>query len=212
MNITSSNYSNCNIQTPNVFMFRQDVQPKKNDGYVYLNPSAMQSKFALDFKPLINKHANSCPKIQYVSPDPRLISASHGGQRLTLDNPPIDGKIYLEELSTNKSLDNYGKYYSTYSDINAGNITYYINNSMKDPLFKPIFSIPARLTGTLYKDPMGSFRIQYDRESLNYDPINSDNNYYNGGLSWLQDSQEYREDLISKQMNKRNEQQFEYRW
>jgi len=165
----------------------------------------MQSKFALDFKP------NS--SFQYYSSDPRLISASHGGQSLTLDNPPIDGKIYLDELSTNKNLDNYGKYYSTYSDINAGNITYYIDNSIKDPLFKPIFSIPARLTSTLYEDPMGSIKPQYDRQPLNYyDPINSDKNDYKGNLPWLQDTQEYREDIISKQMNKHNEQRFDYRW
>jgi hypothetical protein len=195
--------SNCNIQTPS--MFHQEVQPKKNDGYIYLNPSAMQSKSAFDFKPFINKQDSFCSKLQYSSADPRLISASHGGQRLTFGNPPIDDKNYLDELS----LDNYGKNYNTYSDINAGNITYYINNSIKDPLFKPIFSIPSRLTSTFYKDPMGSIKPQYYRQPLNYyDPINSDKKYYNGGLSWLEDSQEHREDILSKQMNKINEQRF----
>ena len=194
---------NCNIQSPS--MFHQEVQPKKNDGYIYLNPSVIQSKLALDFKPFINKHDRFCPKLQYSSADPRLISASHGGQRLTFDNPPIDDKNYLDEFT----LGNYGKNYSTYSDINAGNITYYIDNSIKYPLFKPIFSIPARSTRTLYKDPMGTFKAQYNRQSFWDDPINSDKNYYKEGLSWLQDSQEHREDIISKQMNKINEQRFE---
>ena len=59
---------------------------------------------------------------------------------------------------------------------------------------------------------MGSVKQQYDRQPLNYyDPINSDKNYYKGGLSWLQDTQEHREDILSKQMNKINEQRFEYR-
>lgn len=198
---------NCNIQSPS--MFRQDIQPKKNDGYIYLNPSAIQSKLALDFKPFINKHDSFCSKIQYFSPDPRLISASHGGQRLTFGNPPIDDKNYLDEFT----LGNYGKNYNTYSDINAGNITYYIDNSIKDPLFKPIFSIPARSTGAFYKDPMGSVKAQYDRQSLNYyDPINSGKKYYKEGLSWLHDSQEHREDLLSKQMNKKNQERFECTW
>ena len=203
MNSTSCN---CNIQSPT--MFHQNIQPKRNDGYIYLNPSAMQNKFAVDFKPFINKHDSSCPKIQYFSADPRLISASHGGQRLTFDNSPIDDKNHLDEFT----LGNYGKNYNTYSDINAGNITYYIDNSIEYPLFKPIFSISARSTSTLYKDPMGSVKQQYDRQPLNYyDPLNSDKNYYKGGLSWLQDTQEHREDILSKQMNKINEQRFEYR-
>lgn len=192
---------NCNIQNANVF--------KKKDGYIYLNPSAIQSKIASDFKPFITKQDSSCPKIQYSSADPRLISASHGGQRLTFGNPPIDDRNYLDEFTLGK----YGKNYNTYSDINAGNITYYIDNSIKYPLFKPIFSIPARSTSTLYKDPMGSVKAQYDRQSLNYyDPINSEKNYYKEGLSWLHDSQEHREDLLSKQMNKINEQRFESRY
>ena len=184
-------------------LFLSEIQPKKNEGYVYLNPQALISKYATDFKINIEN--------QWVGQDPKLISGARGGH-LILDRPPIDGSIPLDKIATDKSLDNYGKSYKTYSDIKAGHITYYVDKSIKDPFFDPIYTIPAHITGELYKDPMDSFKSQYERHFLNRDPINSVNCSYNGCLSWIQDSQEHREDIISKQMRKHNEQRWQNRW
>ena len=184
-------------------LFLSKNQPEKNKGYTVLNPNALLNKYATDFKFINN---------QYVCQDPKLISNSRGDQVLTLDRPPIDGSIPLDQISSHKSLENYGKKYRTYSDINAGHITYYIDKSIQDPFFEPIFTIPANVTGELYKDPMDSFKPQYERHFLKKDPINSTSCSYNGCLSWIEDSQEHREDLISRQMRKHNEQRWESRW
>lgn len=204
---TNMSIENCKIpyqlNNESRIMFLSDNQPKKNEGYVYLNPQALLNKYATDFK--INSEN------QWVSQDPKLISGSRG-DHLILDRPPIDGTIPLDQILTDKSLDNYGKSYKTYSDINAGHITYYIDNSIKDPFFKPIYSIPTHITGELYKDPMDSLKPQYERHFCFRDPINSQNCSYNGSLSWIQDSQEHREDLISKQMRKHNEQRWQNIW
>jgi hypothetical protein len=209
---TNMSIRNCkipkNFDAHNKMLFRDGIEPVKKNGYSYLNPYAMESKYATDFFPV-----QSFSKVQYRSNDPRLISASHGGDRLTLDNPPIDSKIDLDKIYTDKNLTNYGKSYNTYSDINAGQITYYIDKSIQDPFFSPLFSTPIRSQGILYRDPMGSLKAHYEREPLiSNDPINTDKKYYKGGLSWIEDSQEHREDLLSKQMSKHNWERWAPRW
>jgi hypothetical protein len=60
---------------------------------------------------------------------------------------------------------------------------------------------------------MGSLKAHYEREPLiSNDPINTDKKYYKGGLSWIEDSQEHREDLLSKQMSKHNWERWAPRW
>ena len=209
---TNMSIRSCEIprifDTHNKMLFKDGIEPKKENGYIYLNPSAMQSQYATDFFPV-----QSSSKVQYRSNDPRLISASRGGDRLTLDNPPIDSEISLDKIYTDKNLNNYGKSYKSYSDINAGHITYYIDKSIRDPFFGPVYSNPSLTTGMLYRDPMGAFRPQYERYPIDTsDQINSKKCSYNGGLSWIEDSQEHREDIISKQMRKHNEQRWEPRW
>ena len=214
---TNMSIRNCKIprvlDTHDRMLFRYDIEPKKDHGYVYLNPLALQTKYATDFFPVQCLGQQSCSKVQYKSNDPRLISATRGGDVLTLDNPPIDSKISINKIYTDKNLDNYGKSYRTYSDINAGQITYYIDKSIQDPFFTPLFSTPISSQGILYRDPMGALKPQYEREPLHpRDPINSNKDYYKGGLSWIEDSQEHREDLLSKQMRKHNEQRWAPRW
>ena len=51
---------------------------------------------------------------------------------------------------------------------------------------------------------MGSFRPQYER-------VQKENNNL-GQLTWIQDSNEWREDLIARQQRKRNETEYEPKW
>ena len=185
--------------------FRERVEPKKQNGFTILNPEALISKYADDFYPIDYGR-------RWGSRDPKLFSASHD-QVLTFDCPPIEGRIPLEKISTDNSLNGYGKNYRTYSDINAGHITYYIDKSIEDPFFEPLYANKALSSGELYKDPMGGIKPQYERRLLvQNDPINMDRSSYNGCLSWMEDSQEHREDLLSKQMRKYNQQRWEPRW
>ena len=187
--------------------FRERNEPKKQNeiNISILNPQALNNKYANDFYPIDSGK-------RFGSRDPKLFSASHE-QFLTLDQPPIDGRIPIEKIYTDTSLNGYGKNYSTYSDINAGHITYYIDKSIEDPFFEPLYTNKIVSSGELYKDPMGGIKPQYERRLITQnDPINMDRSSYNGCLSWIEDTQEHREDLLSKQMRKYNQQRWEPRW
>lgn len=212
---TNLSFKNCD--TPKMFEcynqkpFSVDIQPKSDYGYINLNPTAMSNAYSKDFY-RIECPNNACSEVQYTNKDPRLISVAHGGQMLTLDRPPTDKTPKLSDISTDTDLNGYGQKYRTYSDIKGGNIIYYIDKSIQDPFFSPLFSAPARVYGTIYRDPMGSIKPQYYRDSLERDPINNNKDSYDCGLSWMRDSQEHRQDLLARQMYKRNQEKWESRW
>ena len=188
------------------------IQPTQKSGYTILNPQVTTDNYAPGFR---TSHCNvpGCPKTQYVSNDPRLISSLHNGQVLHLDRPPTDGAVPINETMTDTSLDGYGQNYKSYSDINAGYITYYVDKSMEDPYYLPLFGTSASTQSVLYKDPMGSFKPEYTRTPLtSTNPVGPTRSHYQGCLSWIEDSTNHREDLLSKQMSKINEQRWEPRW
>jgi len=207
---TQANYSNTtegiptnssllNCQTPAMFecyknkLFRSDIEPRNENGYNLINPSVIED--------------NNSPNVV----DTRLISSLHGGQIMNLDRNPKNSGLNLNEIY-DSNLTNYGQRYGTYSNIDAGQILYYINKSHQDPFYSPVFSNSAQIDGYLYKDPMGSIKPEYNRVPLNhYDPFESRDNY-DGTLSWIADSQEHRENLMASQMSKFNEQKWTSRW
>ena len=127
-----TNMSIRNCETSDMFEcydrkpFRFDIEPKNEHGYVNINPVVMRGKYADGFQRIDCPGNTSCPKVQYASKDPRLISVAHGGQVLTLDRPPADSTPDLTRISTDTSLDRYGQGYRTYSDIDGGHIMYFI--------------------------------------------------------------------------------------
>jgi hypothetical protein len=214
-----SNMSIVNCEIPamydcyNNLSLGSDIQPQDNHGYTMLNPKVFDHQYSNDFQSINCSRGQGCPKVQYASKDPRLISASHSGQVLTLDRPPITNTIKLKDVAQDKTLDKYGQGYSTYSNINAGQIVYYINKAQEDAFFLPNFTIPARVYKNLHKDPMGAILTEYNRVPLkSTNPLNTEKNTYEGGLSWIQDSVEHREDLMSRQMGPQLEQRWGSRW
>lgn len=194
--------------------FRADIEPRIKQGYTNLNPQVMTQQFARDFHPTSCKErAGCCPEVQWASMDPRLVSASHSGQVQTLDRPPITGDMPLCEVAHSKLLDKFGQNYKTYSDVNAGQVAYYTDASIEDPYFSPNFVTSSLATGTLYKDPMGALKPSYKRTPLtDNDPMGPERDNYEGCLSWMEDSLSHRQDLMSKQMHRRNEQRWMPRW
>jgi hypothetical protein len=197
------------------------MEPKKFRGQRFdtLNPEAMQQKYAKEFYPKPNTipctktpETKGCSKVLYSSIDPRLIDVPRG-MRVNLDVPPIDSTVHLNEVYTKPELAKYGQGYRSYSDINAGQITYYVDKSIQDPLFNPNFTIPAKVDATLLQDPMSAMKPQYNRTPLfASDHLDTKRVGYNGGLSWMEDSLEWREDLMARQMRKRNQERWEPRW
>lgn len=191
-------------------VFRSDIEPRNNKGHLILNPQLTTSKLAKDFV------VNVCPVTgcnkSFTSNDPRLSRATHGGQSLTLDTPPLDSSVVLSDINTDETLRKYGQHYTNYSDINAGQITYYVNKERQDPFYEPVFSTPSSTVGVMYRDPMGAMKPQYERRAKNATQPCGDTDCYPDCLSWIEDSQTHREDLMASQMRKHNEQRYEPRW
>ena len=194
----------------NSIKFKEQIEPRNIHGYTNLNPDAIADQYDDSFTRVFCEKNN---RVVYGSNDPRLISAAHNGQILALDKPPIDGQIKLEDIYTDPKLKNYGAKYNSYSDVNAGDITYYIDKSIEDAFYKPIYENNAFDTGYLWKDPMGAYKPQYERVPVIWDNVlDTKRNRYRGGLSWIEDSNESREDLMARQQLKNNQQKYSARW
>ena len=138
---TNMSVRNCKFTggSDSSFVFREDVEPRAPPvkGYTNINPQVMTEQYAKDFQKIRCPHnLSTCKNPQFASLDPRLISVQHSGQVLTLDKPPVDGAMRLSQIAQDKKLDNWGKNYKSYSDIQAGDIMYYINKSQEDPLLE----------------------------------------------------------------------------
>jgi hypothetical protein len=106
----------------------------------------------------------------------------------------------------------YGKKYNDYSDVKAGQIVYYIDKSIEDANYLPVYTNNAYVKGVMYKDPMDGMNPQYIRTPvIKTDLLDTKNNKTNQ-LSWIRDSLESREDLINLQQQKYNKQKYSSRW
>lgn len=124
------------------------------------------------------------------SADPRLYDTIRG-EHYTLDRPPVDNSLKMKDVY-NKSLLRYGTNYTSYSDITAGDITYYINNTQLSPFTNPTFSVNINSTRT---DPMETVNQEVERfQTIPYAPIPFSKSPC---LSWIRDTTSQREDLIS---------------
>lgn len=190
---------------------RKDIEPNpSNKGYELLNPRVYTDNFAPEFQKITCEGIKGCKEV-YASPDPGLIDVPRG-MVVPLDRPPIVNGVKMKDVYDKKYTD-WGKNYSTYTDIKEGQIMYYISNSIKDPFFNPNFVSSATTKGDLWKDPMGAMKPQYNRYPIKCnDPIRSKKDNYEYGLSWMDDSLGHRQDIMGLQMRKMNEQRWSNRW
>jgi hypothetical protein len=122
-----------------------------------------------------------------------------------LDKPAEVGSVDMDLVS---SLDNsnYGSIYRTYSDIKNGQIAYYVDPSISQPFFSPVYTLSSYVDKTIFKDPMDSIKPEYIKT-----PITTTLN----SVSSLQDTRDalsFREDLMSKQQNLYNRTSWTNRW
>jgi hypothetical protein len=183
------------------------VDPNFGESKIQINHIG-NDRYSKDFTPHRGNDNTSCSDLQWISPDPRLISSVRNGQVLTLDKPPTTSSIKLDTIAMDTNLDGYGQNYNSYKDMNAGDITYN-SHSNKNPFFVPIFTLPAEFNRSSFIDPMGSMKPQYIRTPVvkeNY--IGPVRNNYVGGLSWIEDSMSHREDLMTSQMTRSNQERW----
>jgi hypothetical protein len=204
---TTPKYYSCG----NNLEFSSKVGPSDKLGINKLNPQVYSSNRAHDFEKTICK--GSYCETSYRTGDPRLYNPIRWTS-LELDHPPLSGTIPLRDVNTDENLNKYGQNYKEYGDVNAGQIMYYTDSSIEEPFFPPVFSTSANVTSYLYKDPMGAMKPHYKRNPLTCDnPITSSRcKGYEGGLSWMEDSNNHRDDIISLQMAKMNQTRWSPRW
>jgi hypothetical protein len=148
--------------------------------------------------PCVSQSARDvCNKVAFVSQDPRLVSSAHSGQRLALDNIPLNGKVQVWD--TPYIAGYRAASYGSYSNIHGGQNTYYYGKDLAVPFISELFIKPGLVVKEDYVDPMDSYKPHYCRASM-------DNK---NCLSWIRDSQFHREDLMSKQIWNRNQTNYE---
>jgi hypothetical protein len=200
--------SNCDTNIfgcKNQITFANTRQPDIKCGYNYYNKNVVIDKYPRNEFVEVGSG--------YNSKDPRLIDVPRSFS-MVLDSIPIDSNnIKFCDINTTPYLDKYGQNYKTYSDINAGNILYYNDKSIEDAFFNPNFVTSSNVESYLYKDSMGSIKPHYMRTPLKCnDYLTTENKNYEYCLSWMDDSTSFREDIMSLQMSKINQQRWESRW
>lgn len=194
---------------------QKNIQPICDTGTRVLNPQMYTSKIAEGFDKVGCSVAKGVPGgTTFISRDPRQFNAARA-EYLPIDTPPIDGDVRLKNIY-NEEYDNYGNLggFQPYSTIKDGQIMYYLDHSIADAFYHPVFSEPAQQTLNLYKDPMGAMKPEANRKALinTENPATTQPTFYPYCLSSIQDSQSYREDLMALQQRKHNQEKWSVRW
>lgn len=146
-------------------------------------------------------YALSSEYVRSIDSDPRLYNAA-AASRIYLDSIPPESQVNLGTIYTDKNLHHYGKSYTSLADVRAGQISYYIDEGLKDAFFEPLYSADTRATGRVYIDPMGSSKPEWNL------PHTATCRNHPSPLSFLQDSQFHREDMLALQMRRMNREKF----
>jgi hypothetical protein len=193
----------------NTLLLNKQVQPVYKKGFQTLNLQVYDDK--LD--PLFDRvqcpcPIESCPKEVWMSRDPRQFDAMRA-QTMPLDAIPINGKVKLKNIYDPKYA-TYGMGMRPYHAINDGQIMYYNDKSIEDAFYYPVFSEPAEESAIMFRDPMGSMKPEYNRKALiNIEnPVKRTACEYPDCLSFIQDTQSFREDLMALQQRKHNQEKW----
>jgi hypothetical protein len=113
----------------------------------------------------------------------------------------------LENVYTYKdSIDIRPRKYNSFSEIKGGEIEYHpTRRTVLDNFRSPNFQNAAFIQSKIYKDPMGSYKPEYNR-------VQTKNKIDVDQLNWMKDTCEWREQLIASQMNRDNQTRYEPKW
>jgi hypothetical protein len=112
------------------------------------------------------------------------------------------GTTNFEDIYDPK-FNSYGSAYSSYGDVNSGNVQYYYSDV--DSYRSPNFSLRSKVDFIDYLDPMGKVIPEYNRQIGYADIKDSVHN------QWDSDQTYFREDLMERLMRKTNAQSWQLR-
>lgn len=140
-----------------------------------------------------------------TSMDSRLMDSARG-MRLILDRPPLRTR----NVDPLRNMYSYPEkqevrtgFYDGYQNINGGSIVYYTDIDIAEPYGKPPYTLTSRVIPEMLVDPMGSHRPIYQRIPV------YQNNRNEFEYTFDQDQIGFREDLMSLQSRKYNEEAFD---
>jgi hypothetical protein len=136
--------------------------------------------------------------------DDRLFDTSRN-YNMTLDTPPIQVFYDLkhDNVSGSTELHDYGRNYTSYNTVNAGQIQYYIDKDISDPFFAPVYGLPSKTTAYAWNDPMGTPKIQFEKK---FDTLRMTRT---GMLSSIEDTTKHRDDIMARQQRTHNERRYD---
>jgi hypothetical protein len=157
-----------------------------------------------DYKVVNNPLQNELDGYFYPS-DSRVIDPVRNIKTI-LDKPAEVGSVDMD-LVGNFDNSNYGSVYRTYSDIKNGQIAYYVDPSISQPFFAPVYTISSYVDKIIFKDPMDSVKPEYIKT-----PVTSTLNSTEPCSQTTRDALFFREDLMSRQQNLYNRTSWTNRW
>jgi hypothetical protein len=158
----------------------------------------------------------------YAMPDYKIMKKCNGGNgyfygsdgrvvdaardiRMVLDAPAKVGAVNMDMTAYINNKD-YGGIYNTYSDLNNGQIAYYVDSSISQPFFEPVYTLSSYVDKTIRVDPMDSPKPEYIKT-----PISTTLNSVSKDQA-TRDQLSFREDLMSRQQNLYNRTSWTNRW
>ena len=169
-------------------MYNPDYQQSlDHSDYSAINQN--QLKFAKDFFPTGDG--------TFTSLDPRLIDVMRG-YRMDLNVPTFDSTYHDKERQTDTIRP---ESYPSYKEIDGGQVFYYSDKYLRQPYFSPNFQLRSGVSPSIFQDPMGSLKPQYERIPIT-------NSAYISDYTSDQDQISFREDIMARQMRTMNQQSY----
>jgi hypothetical protein len=190
--------TSCNLKT--VLNFNQNFVCSTNNDVQKIDLTKYDDKGIFNvnalYLPVEGVSQNTVEKC--IKPDPRL--SRGGGQYVQLDREISETIPKPNLIYTDPELRNYGnlgKSYKNYEDIKAGQIKYYFDKDIEH-FYKPHVVNGNTINCSVYTDPMGSNRFQFNRvPDKPYCPYKRDENTkYENCLSFVEDTNFRSSDLI----------------
>lgn len=183
-------------------------------GYRKLNPQLYTTTRANDFCPAVLSE-NPCRRpVGWTAEDARLKTPRTGNIPLVLDTVPMDMSVGAKNVYS-PCLNAWQTGFSHYDDIRKGQITYYNDSNISDAFHSPVFQNEAATIATVEPTPMNGIESRYHRIPLkcrNCLQTSLCRCSYLGGLSWIEDSNEQRENIIASQMGRELKRKWSSRW
>ncbi len=193
----------CPLPTSNGFEYKvnnlYDPMNERRQNINFLNKIGLNQM--PDYK--IVNNGNGGKGVFYPS-DGRVIDSVRD-MKTILDKPAETGSVDMN-LVYKFNNRNYGGPYKTYSNINNGQISYYVDSSISQPFFSPVYTLSSNVDKTIFKDPMDSVKPQYYKN-----PVTSTMHHVSDD-QFTRDQLFFREDLMSRQQNLYNRTSWVNRW